>query len=69
MDWVRKYYNLPFLKRGMRVEANGKSGVVTSVKSAYVRVKLDEAKKTSLWHPTWNMKYFDENNKLLKECK
>ncbi len=57
-DYVRRYYGVP-AKRGMRVIADGRPGVITSSAGNYIRVRLDGERRSGYWHPTWNMEYLD----------
>lgn len=57
--YVRKRYGVP-AKRGRRVVANGKPGVITRSAGHYIRVRLDGEKRSGYWHPTWHMLYLDE---------
>lgn len=55
-EYVRRYYGVP-AKRGMRVIADGKPGVITSFRDARINVRLDGEKRPAPWHPTWHMVY------------
>lgn len=57
-DYVRRYYGVP-AKRGMRVVANGKPGVITSGAGERIRIRLDGDKGSAHWHPTWHIDYGD----------
>ena len=65
-DWVRKSYNLPFIKRGMRVCHDGKMGTITFADS-HVKVRLDGQKYPVSCHPTWEMVYYDEAGNVLAD--
>jgi hypothetical protein len=54
--YVRDYYQVP-AKRGMRVVADGKPGVITGFAGPSIRVRLDGEKHSAPWHPTWRMQY------------
>lgn len=58
LDYVRSYYGVP-AKRGMRVIADGKPGVITSGDGAHIRIRLDGEKRSGRWHPLWRMDYGD----------
>lgn len=58
MDYVRRYYGVP-AKRGARVVADGRPGVIVGARGAYIRVRLDGDKFARNWHPTWAMDYLD----------
>jgi hypothetical protein len=58
LDYVRRYYGVP-ARRGMRVVADGKPGVITCGAGAHIRIRLDGEKRSHPWHPTWHMDYGD----------
>ncbi|WP_050916583.1 hypothetical protein [Vibrio cholerae] len=66
---VRDGRNLPFLKRGMRVQVDGdKFGTITGAnRSMNLNVRLDGEKHSSNYHPTWKMRYFDKNGNVIAE--
>jgi hypothetical protein len=64
LDYVKSYYKMPFLKRGMKVIMDGKTGKVTSGDGAYVRVRYDNANYSVRCHPQWEMVYYDENGEI-----
>jgi hypothetical protein len=70
LEYVRKYRNMPFIKRGMRVlhTHNNRSGVVTGGNSSgNINVRFDGDNYSINCHPKWKMKYFDTANNLIKE--
>lgn len=51
MDYVRKTYGMPWLKRGVVVRIRGnETGVVTSA-SQYVNVRLNGETRSRIFHP------------------
>lgn len=61
-DYVRERYNLPFIKRGMRVKTHdGRTGSITSGYGSYIRIRLDGEKRSEIYHPTWELTYFDQD--------
>lgn len=54
--YVRDTYKVP-AKRGMRVVADGKPGVIAGFAGAYLRIRIGGEKRTGLWHPTWRIEY------------
>lgn len=66
MDYIKHYYQLPFLKEGMRVEADGMPGTINREKNGYIEVKFDSG-NTALAHPTWEIVYFDEKGEIIKD--
>jgi len=57
---------VPFIKKGMRIEMNGKSGIIKDFnRSANLDVLFDGDKKKSNCHPTWETVYFDKDNNII----
>jgi hypothetical protein len=69
MEYIKKHYNLPFLKQGMSVIANGRKGKITGTYNAHLIIKSIEAKYSGTYHPTWQMTYLDKDGKVLAEFK
>lgn len=69
MDTLRKGRNMPFLKKGMRVQVhNGKFGTITGANHQMnINVRLDGEKKSGNYHPQWNIRYFDRSGKRIAE--
>ncbi len=64
-----RYRNIPFAYVGMRVEVDGKPGVITGHNSsANLNVLFDNGQVMNC-HPNWMMKYFDKRGHLIKEFK
>ena len=61
MTWIRQHYNVP-AKRGVRVEIDGKRGVITGTSGPHLRVRLDGDKHAVPAHPTWHMTYLTEGD-------
>ena len=59
IDYIRKYYNMPDLKRGLRVKYKNMPGKITSTYHSYLRIKLDDGKVLGCVHPK------DDNLKIL----
>jgi len=67
LECVRKVYGVP-AKRGMRVIAKGKEGIITGAScSGYILVRINGLMLSRPYHPTWHMKYFDDDGSLLAE--
>ncbi|GIN08709.1 hypothetical protein J1TS1_28540 [Shouchella clausii] len=65
---VKIMRDMPFLKRGMRVEVDGKMGVVTSGnRSLNINVRLDGEKHSGNCHPKWQTRYFDKNGNVVAD--
>ena len=60
MEYIRKYYKVP-AKRGCKVIANGKPGIITGSRGAHLRIRIDGEKGSRIYHPTWRMKYLSKN--------
>lgn len=62
MDYIRRTYGVP-AKRGMRVEyMSGRDlelmeGTIVGSRGARLRIRLDGAKVTGIYHPTYNLVY------------
>lgn len=61
MAYIRRMYSVP-AKRGGRVEylaSDGERmrGVIVGTKGALLRVRLDGARRSGLYHPTWHLVY------------
>lgn len=56
ISYIRYTYLVP-AKRGGRVRAAGKPGVIVGAHDAWLRVRLDGEKRPRLYHPTWEMVY------------
>jgi hypothetical protein len=63
------YRNMPWIKRGMRCNMDGKWGTVTAGDGASVRVCFDDKKRTVTCHPHWQMTYYDANGNIVKDYK
>lgn len=65
---VKIMRGMPFLKRGMRVEVDGKMGVVTSGnRSLNINVRLDGEKHSGNCHPKWQTRYFDKKGNVIAD--
>lgn len=62
LDWIRKNYNVP-AARGGRVEYTGggkpELGTICGASGSHLSVKLDSAKHSMPFHPTWKLRYLD----------
>ena len=66
LDYVKDYYGLPFIKRGMKVSVNGKTGVITSG-SNHIHVRFEGQTHASHCHPTWKVIYYGKDGEILKD--
>jgi hypothetical protein len=69
-DEVRKWRNMPWLKRLMKVEVNGKMGKVTGTHGLNILVKMDSPEHQAYNgnnHPHWETRYFDKEGKVIAD--
>jgi hypothetical protein len=66
-DYVKRCYEIPFIKRGMAVSVEGRTGVVTAPAGASIRVRFNGMKKSVPCHPTWKTIYCDNNGSILAD--
>lgn len=65
---VKEKRSMPFLKRGMRVEVNGKMGVVTSGNASLnINVRYDGNNFSQNCHPKWETRYFDAEGNVIAD--
>jgi len=74
LDYVKEQRGLEFVKIGMKVEQSygGKTQtgkIVSGNSSGNLNILFDGEKKPENCHPTWAMKYFDEDGSVLAEFK
>jgi hypothetical protein len=67
LDYVKQYYKMPFVQRGMVVEASGKRGKITAGDGGYIRVRYEGERTSIRRHPQWEMVYFDESGNIIKD--
>jgi len=70
LDYVKEQRGLTFVKKGMKVENTylKKVGIIKSGNSSgNLNVLFEGDKKPQNCHPTWAMKYYDENDKVIAE--
>lgn len=56
-DYVRNSYKMYFLERNMKVEINGKPGVVIGHSNSGLTAKMDDGREVP-FHPTWETVYY-----------
>lgn len=66
MDYIKSYYDLPFLKPGTKLEMDGKKCKAVKEKNGRLQVKFENGSEGPI-HPTWETVYFDENGNILKD--
>lgn len=68
LDRIRQSRDLPFIKRGMRVEVDGKPGRICSCNiSDNLNIRLDGERRSRNCHPYYRVKYFDQDGKVIKD--
>lgn len=55
-DYIKQYYGID-AKRGQRVIAYGKPGVITGAEGQYLCIRLDGEKHSNNYHPEDGIKY------------
>jgi hypothetical protein len=60
MEWIRETYNVP-AKRGMKVIVQGQEGTIIGSKGQYLRIRKEGEQKALSYHPTWKVKYINDN--------
>lgn len=65
IEWIRKNYGVP-AKRGGRVEYSGEAvpqlGTICGASGSHLSIRLDGVKHTMPFHPTWKLRYLDEDS-------
>lgn len=64
LDYLRTGRGMAWVRLGMRVEIDGKPGVIVGGDDCLV-VRFDGEKSENRAHPFWNTRYFDHDGKLL----
>ena len=68
LAYVKESRNMPFLKRGMVIEVDGRKGIVTAGNhSGNVNVRFDGEKHAVNCHPQWETVYFDKDGNVLAD--
>lgn len=63
LEQVRKKRNLPFLRRGMAVDVNGRMGTLTNGNAhGNIQVRFGGEHFSRNCHPTWQTTYFQDGN-------
>jgi hypothetical protein len=60
MEYIRETYRVP-AKVGMHVIANGQKGVIVGARRQYLLIRIDGRTDILSFHPTWEMKYLENN--------
>lgn len=66
VEYVRRYYGMPWLRWGLRVTVDGEAGMVVGARGPWIRVRLDGAPTvTVVAHPTWRTVYYARDGATL----
>lgn len=69
-DYLKAYRGMPWIKRGMPVDMNGKRGVVTrSAPGGGLRIRFDGEKRSKPCHPHWQMTYYNKDGSVRHDYK
>ncbi len=68
MEYLRRTRNMPWLKRGMRCDMDGKPGTVTGA-GTYLHIRFDGQRHSVNCHPTWAMTFYDASGKVVADYK
>ena len=66
-DNIKKYRRVPFIELGMKVDVNGKSGIIVGNCGLSLAVCMNGNTWWSNCHPNWRTKYYNNDGKLLAE--
>lgn len=70
LEHVRIDRKMPFLRRGMQTDMNGKKGVVCGGNShCNLQVRFDGQKFSSNVHPWWEMTYYASDGSVIRDYK
>ncbi|GJQ61134.1 MAG: hypothetical protein SCALA702_01870 [Melioribacteraceae bacterium] len=50
-DYIRDYYQMPNLKKGLKVTYRGKTGKITGFVNSYIKIKTDDGLVNGNVHP------------------
>ena len=68
LSYIKERRNMQFIKRGMRVEVDGRMGKVTSGNSSgNINVLFDELKYPLNCHPQWKTCYYDKEGNVIAD--
>jgi hypothetical protein len=66
ISYVRERRNMPFLKRGMKVEVNGKLGIIKGG-DPYGLLRVDFDGEMKSCNPKVDIRYFDKDGNIIAE--
>jgi hypothetical protein len=64
MQYIRDYYGVPAKRGGRVIYTGGRfplTGTIVGSRNAHLRIRLDGEKRISDFHPTWELKYIDQD--------
>lgn len=68
LAYIKERRNMPFIKRGMKVEVDGQLGKVTAGnRSGNINVLFDGAKFPVNCHPKWRTRFFDKEGNVIAD--
>jgi hypothetical protein len=68
LDYVKKYRNMPWIKRGMKVIVAGEEGhVAGGHDSGNIAVKFPKRSHTANCHPWWETVYYDKQGNIIAD--
>lgn len=65
LEYVQQNRGMPWVRAGMRIEVDGKAGVIKGGMGGNLAVLFDGEKTTSNAHPGWRTKYFDHHGNVI----
>jgi hypothetical protein len=70
LEGVRESRRMPFLRRGMQIDMDGRKGRITGG-NAYcnLQVRFDGCNYSSNVHPTWETTYYAEDGSVVADYK
>lgn len=65
---IREMRDMPFIKRGMKIEVNGRPGRICSGNSSgNLNIRFDGEKFTRNCHPFYKTRYFGNDGQVIRE--
>lgn len=65
LEYIQQNRGTPWVRAGMRIEVDGKAGVIKGGVGGNLAVQFDGEKKTANAHPGWKTKYFDHHGDVI----
>ncbi len=68
LAYIRQRYALPWLRQGLRVQVDGRPGVLGRAHGPYLGVRFDDLPDHRLpCHPTWQLTYYGADGQVLAD--